>query len=470
MNCDRSHFDFLLKYRQSIITKLQQFSRLGRWGNQENIRSKIPAPYQLTPTPGVLKRLAKLTVTVSLLLLPSACQSSSSSGGLKIGTLLPITGDLSQFGSSMQDSASLLVKTVNECGGVLGKPVEIISEDDQTQPSAGAAAMSKLTEVNRVGGVVGAAGSAVSSAAVDIAVRNQVVQISPSSTSPIFTDRAKKGDFQGFWFRTAPTDSFQGEALAQLAKKKGFQSVAVLAINNDYGKGLVQSFIPAFEAAGGKVVNGNSPAFYPPNASTFASEVSSAFQGNPDAVLLVAYPETGSLILKSAYQQGLLANKTQVIVTEGLKDSKVADLVGKTADGNYIASGIIGTAPNAQGPALAGFRDRYQARYQRQLGVFDPNTWDATAVLVLAAEAAKSTSGAAIKEQIRNVANPPGEAVTDVCQGLSILREGKEINYQGASGSIDFNPEGDVTSSYDVWTIDSSGILKVTDRITVGGS
>lgn len=414
------------------------------------------------------KRRSIASLAIAFMLIPSACQSSS--GGLKIGTLLAITGDLSQFGSSMQDSASLLVKTVNACGGVLGKPVQLISEDDQTQPGAGATAMSKLAEINRVAGVVGATGSAVSSAAVDIGVRNQVVLISPSSTSPVFTERAKKGDFQGFWFRTAPSDSFQGQAIAKLAKKRGFQSVAILAINNDYGNGLAKSFIPTFEADGGKVVNRDKPTFYAPNASTFDSEVSAAFAGNPDAVLLVAYPETGSLILKSAYEQGLLGKKTQVILTEGMKQANIANLIGKSADGKYISSGVIGTAPNTQGPALADFRSRYQAAYNRQPNVYDPNTWDAAAVLVLAAEAAKSTAGAAIKDQIRDIANAPGQEVTDVCQGLSLIREGKDINYQGASGTVDFNAEGDVSSNYDIWTIDSNGTLKVTDTIEIGGT
>ena len=442
MNPQGFHADVLQKYRQFITIKAT------------GLYPKVT--------------IAKLAIAIALILLPSACQSSS--GGLKIGTLLAITGDLSQFGSSMQDSASLLVKTVNACGGVLGQPVQLISEDDQTQPGAGATAMSKLAEVNRVAGVVGATGSAVSSAAVDIAVRNQVVLISPSSTSPVFTERAKKGDFKGFWFRTAPSDSFQGQALAKLAKKQNFQSVAILAINNDYGNGLAKSFIAAFEAAGGKVVNRDKPTFYAPNASTFESEVSTAFAGNPDAVLLVAYPETGSLILKAAYEQGLLGKRAQVLLTEGMKQANIANLVGKNPAGQYLATGVIGTAPNTQGPALADFRSRYQAAYNRQPNVYDPNTWDAAAVLVLAAEAAKSTTGAAIKDKIRDIANAPGQEVTDVCQGLSLIRQGKDINYQGASGTADFNAEGDVSSNYDVWTIDSNGTLKVIDTIEIGGT
>ncbi|MBI4782584.1 MAG: ABC transporter substrate-binding protein [Oscillatoriophycideae cyanobacterium NC_groundwater_1537_Pr4_S-0.65um_50_18] len=422
---------------------------------------------------------------IALLLLTVACGSetpttsespatasptaAAAGGALKLGTLLPITGDLAQYGTTMQDSADLLIQTVNACQGALGKPVELVSEDDQTSPTAGAAGMTKLVEVDKVAGVIGAAGSAVSMAAVDIAVRNQVVQISPSSTSPDFTARAQKGDFKGFWFRTAPPDTFQGDALAQLAKQQGFQNVAILAINNDYGNGLIQSFVPAFKGQGGAVVNESSPTKYAPDATTFDSELSAAFSGEPDAVLLIAYPETGSLVLKAAFEQGLLSGKTKILLSDGMKTDKLAELVGK-ADGKFIAAGVVGTAPGAGGPAIAQFTTAYKTQFKRDPNVYDPNTYDAAAVLVLAAEAAKANTGAAVKDKIGEVANAPGEAVSDVCKALELVRQGQDIDYQGASGMIDFNAQGDVVGVYDVWTIADDGKLQVTSKIDVGGS
>lgn len=400
----------------------------------------------------------------------TASPATSGGDGLKIGSLLPITGDLAQYGGPMQDSVSFLVETVNACGGALGQPVTLISEDDQTDPASGTAGMSKLAEVDRVAGVVGAAASSVSSAAVDIAVRNQVVQISPASTSPVFTERAKQGDFQGFWFRTAPPDTYQGEALARLAQQQGFKTVAVLSINNDYGNGLIQAFIPAFKELGGTVVNENDPTRYAPDATTFDSEVGAAFRGEPDAVLLVAYPETGSLILKAAQEQGLLGGKTRMLLTDGMKTDNLAELVGKTADGQFIAAGVLGTAPTAGGPAIAKFQELYNGKFNRTPGVYDPNSWDAAALLVLAAESAKGTTGAAIKDTIRTVSNPPGEQVTDVCQALTLVRQGQDIDYQGASGSVDLNAEGDVAGSYDVWTIGEDGKLQVQSTISIGGA
>ncbi len=399
-----------------------------------------------------------------------ASTTPNDTGTLKIGSLLPITGDLAQYGRPMQDSVSFLVETVNACGGVLGKPIELISEDEETDPSAGAAGMTKLAEVDQVGGVVGAAASSVSSAAIDIAVRNQVVQISPASTSPIFTDRAKNGDFNGFWLRTAPPDTFQGDALAKLAIQEGAKKITILSVNNDYGNGLIQSFMPAFKGLGGTVINESNPTRYAPKATSFDSEVSTAFSGAPDAVLLIAYPETGSVILKAAQEQGLLGAKTRVIMTDGMKTDQLAELVGQTADGNYITTGMIGTAPSAGGPGNKEFSDRYKAKFNRDPQVYDPNSWDAAALLALSAEASKGTTGALIKNKIRDVANAPGEEVTDVCKALALVRDGQEINYQGASGTLDLDAQGDVVGSYDVWTVSDKGTVEVKSTISVGGS
>ncbi|MCS6782144.1 MAG: ABC transporter substrate-binding protein [Gloeomargarita sp. SKYBB_i_bin120] len=399
-----------------------------------------------------------------LLLGLTACQAGG--GAVKVGTLLPLSGDLAQFGPGMQDAASLLVKTVNECGGVNGQPVQLVSEDDQTQPTAGAAAMTKLVDVDRVAGVVGAAGSAVSGAAVDIAVRGQVVMISPASTSPVFTERAKKGELQGFWFRTAPPDSFQGQALAELMKKRGWQRVGILAINNDYGRGLAQATQQAMQQRGGQVVVTQ---FYEAQAASFDSEVRAVFGRNPQAVVLVGYPETGTVIIRSAFQQGFVP-RIPLVLTDGMKEAKLAELVGKTPQGRWIIAGVVGTAPAAGGPGLQDFQKRYQQAFNREPNVFAPNTWDAAAVLVLAAQAAQSNQGAQIRDKIRAVANPPGVEVTDVCEGLRLLREGQDINFQGASSVVDFDPQGDVLGAYEIWTVNPDGTIKVLETITVQGS
>ena len=255
---------------------------------------------------------------VTLFLQQNTTTTASSANGLKIGSLLPATGDLASIGQQMAGSVPLLVDTVNACGGVNGAPVTLVSVDDQTDPKAGAAGMNKLATLDKVAGVVGSFASSVSTAAVSIATQNKVMLISPGSTSPVFTEKAKKGDFKGFWARTAPPDTYQALALAQLAKKKGYKQVSTVVINNDYGVGFEKAFVQAFEKLGGTVVNKNNPVRYDPKATTFDTEAAAAFAGKPNAVLMVAYEETASLLLKAAYQQGLTQG-VQILLTDGEK-------------------------------------------------------------------------------------------------------------------------------------------------------
>lgn len=411
-----------------------------------------------------LQRTIRQGIVITLGGLMASCQVAQPPTGLKVGTILPITGDLSSYGGSMQKTVQLLNSTVNRCGGVLGKPVTLISEDDQTDPTAGVAVMNKLTEVDRVVAVLGAASSATTSAILPIAVRHQVVQISPSSTSPNFTERSRRGEFQGFWFRTAPPDNFQGYALAQLFQKRGWKTVSILAVNNDYGNGIIDAFQPRLQSLGGTI---RSIQRFDPRSVAFESELQKSFAQQPDALLLVAYPETGSLILKAAFQQGFLKERTQIVATDGLKDQKLARLVGKDRQGQYLAAGLVGTAPQVRGQGFQAFRDRFQQTYRSEPTIYDPNAWDALALITLAAESAQSITGPGIRSKVQAIANPPGQRITDVCQGLTLIRQRQEINYEGASGTVDFNNDGDVTGDYEVWQIQPDGTLKAGERIQV---
>lgn len=385
--------------------------------------------------------------------------------GLKIGSLLPSTGDLAAIGQQMVSAVPLAVETVNACGGVNGEPVTLVAQDDQTDPRAGAAAMTKLAEVDNVAGVVGSFASSVSSAAVPIAVRNKVMLISPGSTSPVFTERAKKGEFNGYWARTAPPDTYQAQALAKLATDRGFKRVSTVVINNDYGVGFEKAFVKTFKQQGGTVVNEANPTRYDPKATTFETEAAAAFNGKPDAVVAVLYEETGSLLLKSAYQQGV-SQGVQVMLTDGVKSAGFPAKVGKSGDGKFIIAGAIGTVPGADGEALKALTALWQARKNQPPGEYVPQAWDATALLVLAAQAAKANTGEGIQSKISEVANAPGTEVSDVCEGLKLLREGKDINYQGASGNVDIDQYGDVVGVYDVWQVGDDGKLSSIDKVT----
>jgi neutral amino acid transport system substrate-binding protein len=391
--------------------------------------------------------------------------AASGGKGLKLGSLLPSTGDLASIGQQMVSAVPLALEQINSCGGVNGEPVTLVQVDDQTDARAGTAGMTKLATLDKVAGVVGSFASSVSTAAVSVAVPNKVMLISPGSTSPVFTEKAAKGDYKSFWARTAPPDTYQALALAQLATKKGFKRVSTVVINNDYGVGFEKAFVQAFEKSGGTVVNKAKPVRYDQKATTFETEAQAAFAGKPQAVLVVAYEETASLLLKTAYTQGLTKG-VQVMLTDGTKSDTFPEKVGKGADGKYIVSGAIGTVPGSNGKGLDAFTKLWESKKGAPPAPYTAHGYDATALLALAAQSAKENTGVGIASKIREVANGPGEEVSDVCQGLKLLKEGKKINFQGASGNVDIDQNGDVIGVYDVWTVGDDGKIKTIDKVS----
>jgi neutral amino acid transport system substrate-binding protein len=382
---------------------------------------------------------------------------------VKIGTLLSITGDLASYGGPMQDAATLAIEEVNENGGLLGSQVTLISEDSQTSEIAAVDGANKLVKINKVPAIIGAAGSSISLSFIEITTKNNVVQISPSNTAPDFTTY----DDNDFYFRTCPSDALQGKAMAILAMDENYTTASTLVLNNAYGVGFEKVFVAEFESMGGKILDRLK---YDPAATIFDSEIEQASKNNPDVIILISYPETGSLILKSAYQKGAM-DDTEWLLSEGLKDEGLAESVGKDTKGNYIIAGFKGTAPDPTltGPAYQTFNDAYMAKYGTETTTFTANTYDAAAVIALAIEKAGSVDGTAIRDNIRAVANPPGVEVTDIGEGLMLIREGKDINYQGASGDVNFDDNGDITTAYYAkWQVAENGSVEWGDSIDLG--
>ncbi|MCD4768332.1 MAG: ABC transporter substrate-binding protein [Methanosarcinales archaeon] len=382
----------------------------------------------------------------------SGCTDTVEEEEVKIGTLLSITGDLAPYGGPMENAAKLAIEEVNANGGLLGKRVTLISEDSQTSEIAAVDAANKLVKVNKVPAIIGAAGSSISLSFIDITTSNNVVQISPSNTAPDFTTY----EDNDFYFRTVPSDALQGKAMAILAVDEGYTTASTLVLNNAYGVGFETVFVEEFENMGGEILD---RVKYDPQATMFNSEVEKAAQGNPDVIILISYPETGSLILKAAYEKGIM-DKTDWLLSEGLKDETFAEMVGKDVDGNYIIKGFKGTAPFPEGPAYEDFKEAYVNKYNKEPTTFTPQTYDAAAVIALAIEKAGSADGTAIRDNLRSVANPPGEEVTDIGTGLKLIREGKDINYKGASGDITFDENGDIsadTANYAQWYVGTDG-------------
>lgn len=371
---------------------------------------------------------------------------------VQIGALMPMTGDLQAYGTSCYTGAQLAAEQINAAGGILGAKLAIKLGDSQTKPQPGIDAAQKLVSVESVPGMVGALSSGVTiPVASSVTSSAGVVQISPASTSPVITT-LKDNDFL---FRSVPSDAFQGVALAQVVAEGGFKNVAVLYVNNDYGEGLAVSFEKAFKQKGGTV--SQSLPYEPGNAS-YRGELSKAASEGAEALLLVGYPENGITIIRQALEEGLFQ---KFLYTDGLKAPEIIEAIGaKYLEGSY------GTAP--QTPSDSPAAQNYLKAYKKRFGEIPPKpyidtTYDAVYVLALAIQKAGKADGKALKAELRNVSNPPGEKVLpgEWAKAVKLLAEGKDIDYVGASGSLNFDENGDVSGSFAHWMIKDGKIETV---------
>ena len=228
--------------------------------------------------------------------------------------------------------------------------------------------------------------------------------------------------------------------------------------------GFEQQFVKAFKDRGGNIVG--TPTRHDPKAATLDTEAAKSFstKPKPDAVAAVLYAETGSLLLKSAFEQGLSEGVT-VLLTDGVYSPDFVEQVGKTADGKSIIAGSLGTVPGANGAALKDFTALWNEKVGKELTAYVPHNWDATVLMMLAAEAADANTGEGINNNILEVANAPGTEVSDACKAMELVRQGEDIDFQGASGNVDIDENGDVVGSYDVWQVGEDGSLSVIDTV-----
>lgn len=373
---------------------------------------------------------------------------------LKVGALVPLTGDLQSYGEPSLKSAQLAVKEINAAGGVLGEPVELSTGDTQTSPQPGVAAAQKLANVENVHALFGALSSGVTiPVAQSVSKPEQLLQISNASTSPVITT-LDDGDFL---FRTVPSDAFQGVALSEVTAGKGYQTVSIIYINNDYGKGLADAFTEAFEAQGGSVA---ATVAYEQGQPAYRGELQQADSGDAEALVLIGYPENGQTILRQSLEGGFFQN---FVFTDGMKAPELVDNLGAEA-----LEGSVGTVPQARSdsPGAQHFASAYEGEY----GEVPPKpyldtAYDALYVIALAAQQAGSADRVAIRDSLRAVANPPGEQVGpgEFAKALELIEAGEEIDYEGASGSVNFDDAGDVPGTFGEWAFEGGEI--VTKRI-----
>jgi len=371
----------------------------------------------------------------------------------------------------------MAVEEINAAGGVLGQPIQVFNEDDQTQSTAAAAATTKLITQNHVNAIVGAQFSGGTLSSIDIASTNGVVMVSPSATSVKLSDLTVT---KGWFFRTISSDALQGAvAGSYLYTNSSFRYAGVMAINNPYGVGLANNFKSKFTALTG-TVNASQVVIIPEAAADYTGALNQLFGANaaaaPQVVYFVAYPDTGLTVIKQ-WQTGLSTHSwwnKQWVFSEGLDDQTFVDSLRDPAVGADVTK-LWGTAPAAPNTTLYNsFAARYEARFFNQVPVlYASHAYDAVYMIALAAQKAGAVDGASIKSQLRAVSGPTGTVINggQWSKALTEIAAGHAINWEGSAGTEDLNTTNDPgRGSYEVWGVGGSPNFKIYRRAYFGES
>ena len=373
-----------------------------------------------------------LLATAALAMAASAAQAD-----MKIGVLMGFTGPIESLTPNIAAAAELAMKEATESGAFLGgkKVIPVRGDSTCVDSAAAAAAAERLVTSDKVAAIMGADCSGVSIAvANNVAVPNGVVMVSPSATSPAITTLKDKGLF----FRTAPSDARQGQVLAKVAKARGIGTIAVTYTNNDYGKGLVNSFSNAFKAAGGKVALSVA---HEDGKADYSAEVGALAASGAEHLAVFGYVDKGGKgIIQASLDAGAF---DKFVLADGMVGESLIKAIGKALNGS------VATAPGSDSPNAMKFREAAKKGGVKGAQPFAAEGYDAAALIILAAQAAGSMDRAAIQSKVLEVSNAPGEKIgpAELAKGLKLLADGKAIDYQGAT-DVELTAEGDASSPY----------------------
>ena len=394
----------------------------------------------------VIPRRAALLAAPATLAAPGLARAQADA--VRLGVILSATGGLAAFVPPIRAGIVLAFEEINAAGGVLnGRRLQMIEADDQTNPQAGVTAATRLVQAESVAGIIGPMASGITIAVANaVTVPAGVPIISPSATAPAVSQINDNDTV----FRTAVPDGLQGQVLARLVREAGIERVAIMAVNNDYGRGLSGSFTTAFQGRGGRVTGSQN---FEENRPSYRAELQTlAGRDNPQALVLIGYPASGgNTILRNSIENGFFQ---RYIGTDGMRDQSVVDQVGARQ-----LEGMFGTGPGSA--ATPERRAAYEAAFRRANAAMDPGAafvaqaYDAAYLFALAIQSAGSADRAAIRGALRNVANAPGEVVGpgEFARARTLLAAGTKVNYEGASGPVEFNATGDAQGRVEHWRV-----------------
>ncbi len=348
---------------------------------------------------------------------------------IKLGTLTPLTGAGGNYGPSMRKAMEWVVEQVNGAGGVAGRKIQLVSEDDQTNPEAAVRAARKLIDVDKVAAIMGTWASAVTTAVAPLCWESKTFLTTVSGS-----DTITQLPHQGYLIRTQPNTHLQIGKLGEFIISLGVKRVFVLGAQTPFAVPSQNRLKDVFAKGGGVEIVG--AVIYDKDKTTFRSEIDQALRTKPDMIYLNGYTPDTTVLLKELYKAGYTGAK----IAQGYAvDGKLlASVPPEVSDGTYTAT---------PSPAVesAGYKRLASVLGATEMNPYSCQTHDHVSLVALAIAHAKGdATGSAIREHVRKIAQGSGQKVDNAVDGLKLLAQGKDVNYEGASGPCDFTDTGDI--------------------------
>jgi branched-chain amino acid transport system substrate-binding protein len=363
-----------------------------------------------------------IVIVIALVILVVITQTKKEQSVIKIGASLPLTGEVASYGIKAQRGIEIGVEEVNLAGGIKGKELNVVFEDDQNDPKTGVAIIKKFVTVDKVPAVIGSAGSTVSLAMAPIVNQYKVVLLSPISSSVKLTIEGGP-----FFFRVCPADDAQAKILARWVLEKGYRKAAIIFTNNSWGKPLAEAFKVYFEDGGGKVVIYEGVEEKTTDLRTQLAKIKSS---GVDVVISPTYPVEGGSLIKQAKEMGV---KAEFYGGDNWDAPEFLTVAGEAAEGVFF----VDPSEIKAGKYFA-FAEKYKKKYNEEPDINAAFGYDALIALAEAMKLAENLSG------------------------LSIQKALYQVSFDGASSKIKFDENGDLENpAFDRNVIKNGKKLKI---------
>ncbi len=364
-------------------------------------------------------------------------QAYSADNEINVGIILGFTGPIESLTPGMADSAELAFKEVSDSGLLLGGKIllPIRADSTCTDSAAATAAAERLITADKVVAIMGADCSGVTTAiANNVAIPNGVVMVSPSATSPALSTINDNGLF----FRTSPSDARQGTVLANILMDRSIGSVAVTYTNNDYGKGLSDSFISNYKKIGGKITINSA---HEDGKGDYSADVGALAAAGGELLVVLGYADQGGVgIIRAAVDTGAFDT---FALGDGMYSESLLTAMGEDLNGTF------GSIPWSEGDGADAFIAAAKSAGIEPDGSFRRESYDAAALIALAMQKGSATDGVSIAANLLAVANAPGEPILpgELAKALKILKAGGDVDYVGAT-NVELIGGGEAAGSY----------------------